>query len=218
MIAARAMKTLNIIGAGRAGRVLAALWHRQHTFAILDVFNRTPHSARDAVAFIGEPATEHLGGATTRAFTVGRGQQVAVLSAGHEESERDLLRRRGGIDGRGAMHLVCGRRVLLAGSDGAEHHERDEQASVHARPSSSCSVAGHGRLVCDFLMVSHRVEAPAELPARTTGRARERKRQRRPVIEVAQHLVAARVARAHRRPLREAVHVGGDGGGLDADA
>lgn len=46
-------KTLNIIGAGRAGRVLAALWHRQHTFAIQDVFNRTPHSARDAVAFIG---------------------------------------------------------------------------------------------------------------------------------------------------------------------
>ena len=47
------MKTLNIIGAGRVGRTLAALWHRQHVFAIQGVCNRTVQSARDAVAFIG---------------------------------------------------------------------------------------------------------------------------------------------------------------------
>lgn len=53
MIASDMMKTLNIIGAGRVGRTLAALWHRQRVFEIQDVSNRTPHSARDAAAFIG---------------------------------------------------------------------------------------------------------------------------------------------------------------------
>ncbi|MEQ1772625.1 MAG: Rossmann-like and DUF2520 domain-containing protein [Burkholderiales bacterium] len=47
------MKTLNIIGAGRVGRTLTALWRRQNVFDIQDVFNRTPGSARAAVAFIG---------------------------------------------------------------------------------------------------------------------------------------------------------------------
>jgi predicted short-subunit dehydrogenase-like oxidoreductase (DUF2520 family) len=47
------MKTLNIIGAGRVGRTLAALWRQRHVMEIHDVFNRTPQSTRDAVAFIG---------------------------------------------------------------------------------------------------------------------------------------------------------------------
>ena len=47
------MKTLNIIGAGRVGRTLAALWQRQNHFEIQDVLNRTAESARHAVAFIG---------------------------------------------------------------------------------------------------------------------------------------------------------------------
>ncbi len=47
------MKTLNIIGAGRAGRTLTALWFQRKVFAIQHVFNRTPASTRDAVAFIG---------------------------------------------------------------------------------------------------------------------------------------------------------------------
>jgi len=47
------MKTLNIIGAGRVGRTLAALWHAQRTFQIQDVCSRTPDSARAAVSFIG---------------------------------------------------------------------------------------------------------------------------------------------------------------------
>ncbi len=47
------MKTLNIIGAGRVGRALAALWQRQNHFEIQDVLNRTPESASHAVAFIG---------------------------------------------------------------------------------------------------------------------------------------------------------------------
>ncbi len=53
MIAAHIMKILNIIGAGRVGRTLAALWHRQNVFAIRGVCNRTLQNARDAVAFIG---------------------------------------------------------------------------------------------------------------------------------------------------------------------
>jgi predicted short-subunit dehydrogenase-like oxidoreductase (DUF2520 family) len=47
------MKTLNVIGAGRVGRTLAALWHRHKVFDIRDVFNRTPESTRAAVLFIG---------------------------------------------------------------------------------------------------------------------------------------------------------------------
>lgn len=47
------MNTLNIIGAGRVGRTLAALWRRQRVFDLQDVLNRTPQSTRAAVAFIG---------------------------------------------------------------------------------------------------------------------------------------------------------------------
>ena len=46
------MKTLNIIGAGRVGRSLAHLWHKQGVFAIQDVLTRSQSSADDAVAFI----------------------------------------------------------------------------------------------------------------------------------------------------------------------
>jgi predicted short-subunit dehydrogenase-like oxidoreductase (DUF2520 family) len=47
------MKTLNIIGAGRVGRTLTALWFQRKVFAIQSVLNRTPAHARDAVSFIG---------------------------------------------------------------------------------------------------------------------------------------------------------------------
>jgi predicted short-subunit dehydrogenase-like oxidoreductase (DUF2520 family) len=47
------MKTLNIIGAGRVGRTLTALWFQRKSFAIQHVLNSTPASTRDAVAFIG---------------------------------------------------------------------------------------------------------------------------------------------------------------------
>ena len=47
------MKTLNIIGAGRVGRTLAALWRQRGVFVIGSVVNRTPASACDAVALIG---------------------------------------------------------------------------------------------------------------------------------------------------------------------
>ncbi len=46
------MKTLNIIGAGRVGRSLAHLWHKQGVFAIQDVLTRSQSSADDALAFI----------------------------------------------------------------------------------------------------------------------------------------------------------------------
>ncbi len=47
------MKTLHIIGAGRAGRTLAALWRRLRVFDIQCVMNRSAASAHEAVAFIG---------------------------------------------------------------------------------------------------------------------------------------------------------------------
>ena len=47
------LKTLNIIGAGRAGRSLAHLWHNAGVFAVQDVLTRSQSSADDAVQFIG---------------------------------------------------------------------------------------------------------------------------------------------------------------------
>ena len=47
------MKTLNIIGAGRVGRTLAALWQQRGVFAIGGVCNRTSASAHTAISFIG---------------------------------------------------------------------------------------------------------------------------------------------------------------------
>ncbi len=47
------MKTLNIIGAGRVGRSLAHLWHKQGVFAVQDVLTRSQTSAEEAVQFIG---------------------------------------------------------------------------------------------------------------------------------------------------------------------
>lgn len=47
------MKTLNIIGAGRVGRSLAHLWHKQGFFSIQDVLTRSKPSAEEAVQFIG---------------------------------------------------------------------------------------------------------------------------------------------------------------------
>lgn len=53
MMRALAMKTLNIIGAGRLGRTLGALWRERGVFVIGSVMNRTPKSTRAAMAFIG---------------------------------------------------------------------------------------------------------------------------------------------------------------------
>jgi predicted short-subunit dehydrogenase-like oxidoreductase (DUF2520 family) len=47
------LKTLNIIGAGRVGRSLAHLWHKQGVFAVQDVLTRSQTSADEAVQFIG---------------------------------------------------------------------------------------------------------------------------------------------------------------------
>lgn len=47
------MKTLNVIGAGRVGRVLASLWRKTDTFAVQDVLDGSLEGARAAVAFIG---------------------------------------------------------------------------------------------------------------------------------------------------------------------
>jgi len=47
------MKTLNIIGAGRVGLTLGALFHRHHVLTIQDVLDGSLAGAREAVAFIG---------------------------------------------------------------------------------------------------------------------------------------------------------------------
>jgi predicted short-subunit dehydrogenase-like oxidoreductase (DUF2520 family) len=46
-------KTLNIIGAGRVGRVLAQLFASNEVFLVQDVLNRSAASSADAIAFIG---------------------------------------------------------------------------------------------------------------------------------------------------------------------
>jgi predicted short-subunit dehydrogenase-like oxidoreductase (DUF2520 family) len=48
------MIPLNIIGAGRVGRTLAALWKEKQAFTVQDVADGTPAGAQSAVAFIGE--------------------------------------------------------------------------------------------------------------------------------------------------------------------
>lgn len=47
------MKSLNLIGAGRVGRTLAALWERERALGIQDVLAATEQGARSAVAFLG---------------------------------------------------------------------------------------------------------------------------------------------------------------------
>jgi predicted short-subunit dehydrogenase-like oxidoreductase (DUF2520 family) len=47
------MKTLNLIGAGRVGQTLAALWHGHASFAIQDVLTTSLASAQNACAFMG---------------------------------------------------------------------------------------------------------------------------------------------------------------------
>jgi predicted short-subunit dehydrogenase-like oxidoreductase (DUF2520 family) len=46
-------KTLNIIGAGRVGRVFAQLFATNEIFLVQDVLNRSAESSADAIAFIG---------------------------------------------------------------------------------------------------------------------------------------------------------------------
>lgn len=48
-----AVKTLNIIGPGRVGRTLAALWAQSNGFLIGDIYSRSAAHAREALAFIG---------------------------------------------------------------------------------------------------------------------------------------------------------------------
>ncbi|HEY5801800.1 MAG TPA: NAD(P)-binding domain-containing protein, partial [Burkholderiaceae bacterium] len=45
--------TLNIVGAGKVGRVLGRLFAQRGVFAVQDVVNRSLESAQEAVRFIG---------------------------------------------------------------------------------------------------------------------------------------------------------------------
>lgn len=47
------LRTLNIVGCGRAGRTLGRLWAERSVFRIGDVLNRSGASADDAVTFMG---------------------------------------------------------------------------------------------------------------------------------------------------------------------
>jgi predicted short-subunit dehydrogenase-like oxidoreductase (DUF2520 family) len=46
-------KTLSIIGCGNVGKTLGRLWASNRVFVLQDVLNRTPESARHAIAFMG---------------------------------------------------------------------------------------------------------------------------------------------------------------------
>jgi len=48
------MKTLNVIGPGRVGRTLAAVWWQAGVFHVQDVLARTAGNAERAIAFIGQ--------------------------------------------------------------------------------------------------------------------------------------------------------------------
>jgi predicted short-subunit dehydrogenase-like oxidoreductase (DUF2520 family) len=50
------MRKLTIVGAGRVGRTLGALWKRAGIFAIQDVLTKSAETARSAISFIGEGA------------------------------------------------------------------------------------------------------------------------------------------------------------------
>lgn len=47
------MKRLSIIGCGKLGRTLAALWHSGSVFSVSQVLNRSRSSSQEAVAFVG---------------------------------------------------------------------------------------------------------------------------------------------------------------------
>lgn len=88
------MKTLNIIGGGRVGRTLGALWGRTHVFSIQEVLSGTPHGARSAIAFIGEGhaarALEEMRAADVWMLTPPDGKIAACCSA---VAAGDLLRK-----------------------------------------------------------------------------------------------------------------------------
>jgi predicted short-subunit dehydrogenase-like oxidoreductase (DUF2520 family) len=67
------MKSLNIVGGGRAGRTLGRVWALNGAFAIGDVLDQTQTAAADAVAFIG-------GGRAVGALADMRGADVWMLT------------------------------------------------------------------------------------------------------------------------------------------
>ncbi len=67
------MRTLNIIGGGRAGRTLGRVLNRNGAFVIGDVFDTSPEAAASAVAFSGS-------GRAAGALAVMRGADVWMLT------------------------------------------------------------------------------------------------------------------------------------------
>lgn len=67
------MKSLNIIGCGRVGRVLARLWHDSGSYRVQDVLTRSERTAADAIGCIG-------GGRAATALTDMRAADVWMLA------------------------------------------------------------------------------------------------------------------------------------------
>jgi len=91
----RGARTLSLIGAGRVGRTLAALWSRQGIFRVQDVLARTPVSTRAAVDFIGagRPASDISGMRPADAWLIATPDaQIAPCCVGLAQA--NLLRRR----------------------------------------------------------------------------------------------------------------------------
>lgn len=87
------MKTLNVIGAGRVGRTLAALWSRSRTFEVQDVLARTARSSRAAIAFIGSGrAASKLSGMRAAEVWLLATPDGAIPSCEKMIAARELLR------------------------------------------------------------------------------------------------------------------------------
>ncbi|MFZ6768279.1 Rossmann-like and DUF2520 domain-containing protein [Undibacterium sp. Di26W] len=79
------MKTLNVIGAGKVGSVLAKNFIARQVFSVQQVMNRTLHSSQAAVAWLGEgtavDALHHMQPADVTMLTVTDDQIVPVCAA-----------------------------------------------------------------------------------------------------------------------------------------
>lgn len=74
----RAAPTLNIVGAGKVGRVLGRLWSESGVFALQDVLTRSHSSAAQAVRFMG-------GGSACASLAGMRAADVWMLAVGDDQ-------------------------------------------------------------------------------------------------------------------------------------
>lgn len=142
------MKTLNIIGAGRVGRTLAALWQQQGVFVIQDVLNRALASARAAAAFIGAGrATDTLGAMRSADVWMLATPDGAIAPAAAQLAASGLLRAGDVVfHCSGALPSSEMRSVIMAGVPVASVHPlksfADPQDAVRTFAATHCAMEG----------------------------------------------------------------------------